>query len=50
MVNGAYHFLDLVPKVAMRTASNSRWSGYAGTISIEAPLETVKCLCGVGPR
>src|SRR5207249_12195622 len=24
------------PKVAMRTASNSRWSGYAGTISIEA--------------
>src|SRR5438094_3213048 len=23
------------PKVAMRTASNSRWSGYAGTISIE---------------
>jgi predicted dithiol-disulfide oxidoreductase (DUF899 family) len=35
MVNGAYQFLDLVPKVAMRTASNSRWSGYAGTISIE---------------
>ena len=27
----------LCPKVAMRTASNSRWSGYAGTISIEAP-------------
>ena len=26
----------LCPKVAMRTASNSRWSGYAGTISIEA--------------
>jgi len=27
----------LCPKVAMRMASNSRWSGYAGTISIEAP-------------
>jgi hypothetical protein len=26
----------LCPKVAMRTASNSRWSGYAGTVSIEA--------------
>src|SRR5262249_21327541 len=25
----------LCPKAAMRTASNSRWSGYAGTISIE---------------
>jgi predicted dithiol-disulfide oxidoreductase (DUF899 family) len=36
MVNGAYHFLDLAPKGRMRTASNSRWSGYAGTISIEA--------------
>lgn len=37
MVNGAYQFLDLVPKAAMRTASNSRWNGYAATISIEAP-------------
>jgi hypothetical protein len=36
MLNGAYHYLDLVPKAAMRTASNSRWSGYAGTISIES--------------
>ena len=26
----------LCPKAATRTASNSRWSGYAGTISIEA--------------
>ena len=26
----------LCPKAAMRAASNSRWSGYAGTISIEA--------------
>src|SRR5262249_49593468 len=26
----------LCPKAAMRTASNSRWSGYAGTISIES--------------
>ena len=33
---GAYHYLDLAPKGEMRTASNSRWSGYAGTISIEA--------------
>ena len=36
MVNGAYQFLDLVSKGRERTASNSRWSGYAGTISIEA--------------
>jgi hypothetical protein len=36
MVNGSCQFLDLVPKAAMRTASNSQWSGYAGTISIEA--------------
>ena len=25
----------LCPKAAMKTASNSRWGGYAGTISIE---------------
>jgi predicted dithiol-disulfide oxidoreductase (DUF899 family) len=36
MLNGAYHYLALCPKAAMRTASNSRWSGYGDTISIEA--------------
>jgi hypothetical protein len=36
MFNGAYRTSTLCPKAAMRAASNSRWSGYAGTISIEA--------------
>jgi Bacterial protein of unknown function (DUF899) len=36
MLNGTYHYLDLAPKAATRAASNSRWSGYAGTVSIEA--------------
>jgi predicted dithiol-disulfide oxidoreductase (DUF899 family) len=36
MVNGAYHVLDLVPKAAIKTASNSRWSACASTISTEA--------------
>jgi hypothetical protein len=36
MVNGACQFLGLAPKAAMRPASNSRCSWYAGTISVEA--------------
>lgn len=51
MVNGAYQFLDLVPKAAMRTASNSRWNGYAATISIEAPsAPTLMPACPASPK
>src|SRR5205823_9543608 len=35
----------LCPKAVMRTASNSRWSGCAGTISIEA-LRDGRSSCG----
>ena len=38
MVSGVYHSSTLCPRAAMGTASNSRWSGYAGRISIESTL------------
>ncbi|WP_233450652.1 DUF899 domain-containing protein [Rhizobium mongolense] len=35
MVNGAYQYLDLVPKGRDEHGFNYRWNSYAGTISVD---------------
>lgn len=40
MLNGAYHFLDLVPKGRDEDSLNTRWNGCAAATSTEATINT----------